>query len=83
MSNLISDIDHNVFDLEWAKHGGFIIGRTGGVAKLISPTVLGDLLVYDLKEIRAKHVLADELRMATPQECDAAGVEYTKPPMGG
>ena len=74
MNNLIiNGIDHSVFDLEWAKRGGWCIVR-GEVCKFIPKA---SYISYDT-DILFIRTIAE--RMATPKECANAGVEYIEPP---
>ena len=74
MNNLIiNGIDHSKFDLDWAKRGGWCIVR-GEVCKLISKAT------YISSDTDTLFVRAIAERMATPNECAEAGIEYIEPP---
>ena len=85
MNNLIiNNIDHSKFDLEWAKRGGRLLcqhtsgDKTLGVLSLTGESIETGTLLYG--------VIYDgfngwTVRMATPAECESAGIEYIEPPM--
>ena len=92
MNNLIiNGIDHSKVDLEWAKLGGAVAEHIE--SPLIKEIRIGRLDWFDLPnpEDETLHIKFYEydtgefieiknLRMATPEECAAAGVEYIEPP---
>lgn len=91
---IINGVDHAKFDLEWAKRGGIVktddnrfiqftqAGYVGGdwgwfidlSTKEMKTAILYSELDYD-SELDEFHID----RMATPQECEDAGVEYIEP----
>ena len=97
MNNLINNIDHSKFDLEWAKRGGvftklFEFGESYGCYKLIqfSSGHSGNFVrAENLFDWRSESIDIDKtiLRMVTPEELDAhfqktgSRIEYIDPPM--
>jgi hypothetical protein len=97
MNNLIiNEIDHSVFDLEWAKRGG-VVRHYGDFCRYICDGYNyneiragqdGEFLIGVEKTLGLVSILTAEkvenssyyLRMATPAECAEAGVEYIEPP---
>lgn len=100
---IINGIDHSVFNLEWAKRGGIMLGRdtsdfTCNFARIIHRSIntTNDKERYTIVEFFkmspkkgcvvfvANNYYTDDIRnsfrMATPQECEDAGVEYIEPP---
>ena len=84
MNNLIiNNIDHSKFDLEWAKRGGVLTLNAGELFfRLIEQANdnATKLYVYDLCAKVTEYVIAADFRMATPAECESAGIEYIEPP---
>ena len=94
---IINGIDHSVFDLEWAKRGGVVYHYCdfcryicdGDNYNEIRAGQDGECLIGVEKTVGLVSILTIEkienspyyLRMATPDECAAAGVEYMAPPM--
>lgn len=96
MNNLIiNEIDHSVFDLEWAKRGG-VVYHYGDFCRYICDGENyneiragqdGEFLIGVEKTVGLVSILTTEkvenssyyLRMATPAECAEAGVEYIEP----
>ena len=85
--NLIIDgVDHAKFDLEWAKRGGRLIceheggERTLGVLSLTGDSIETGTLLFGVIPIWQENQQWIA-RMATPAECEAAGVEYIKRPV--
>ena len=86
--NLIIDgVDHAKFDLEWAKRGGVLMMTTGNVLALMKVVEGNYFIIADFfkdddigwrKNSPPSHYLhgGEDLRMATPAECKAAGIEY-------
>ena len=81
---IINGVDHAKFNLEWAKRGGRLIcenisgDKTLGVLSLAGDCVETGTLFFG--------VIYDgfngwSVRMATPSECAAAGIEYIEPPI--
>ena len=83
--NLIIDgVDHAKFDLEWAKHGGCCIFDDS--TDVYKQLILGKQV--EERFIGARFFFRDHwvklfcyfenypTRMATPAECEAAGIEY-------
>ena len=88
--NLIIDgVDHAKFDLEWAKHGGCCIFDDS--TDVYKQLILGKQV--EERFIGARFFFRDHwvkffcyfenypTRMATPAECEAAGIEYIDPPI--
>ena len=88
--NLIIDgVDHAKFDLEWAKHGGCCIFDDS--TDVYKQLILGKQV--EERFIGARFFFRDHwvklfcyfenypTRMATPAECEAAGIEYIKRPV--
>ena len=95
MNNLIiNGIGHSKFDLEWAKRGGVLaVINTIGYGNTEYVEYLAKLLHFsnlDKKYGGVIHIqiyLGDntwidieDVRMATPNECAEAGIEYIEPP---
>ena len=87
--NLIIDgVDHAKFDLEWAKHGGCCIFDDS--TDVYKQLILGKQV--EERFIGARFFFRDHwvklfcyfenypTRMATPAECEAAGIEYIARP---
>ena len=96
MSNLIiNGIDHSQFDLEWAKRGGVVFAQKirevgcyvqwprskTGYAVLTKDSRGHSMLWFAEIDTETTIDFASIFRMATPDECAAAGVEYMAPPM--
>ena len=85
----INNIDHSKFDLEWAKRGGVLVAlesdntrinpfkflRSITSEKIEVSTMSQICFVTNFYEYRRV------FRMATPDECAEAGIEYVDPPM--
>ena len=86
---IINGIDHSMFDLEWAEHGGVL-----SVIDSKSPQITLLKFVRELtpEKIDVSILLAPDgtpvtnfyehkkhFRMATPSECAEAGIEYIEP----
>ena len=85
MNNLIiNNIDHSKFDLEWAKRGGRLLcqhtsgDKTLGVLSLTGESIETGTLLYG---VIYNGFNGWTVRMATPAECESAGIEYIEPPM--
>ena len=89
---IINGVDHAKFDLEWAKRGGVLMMTTGNVLALMKVVEGNYFLIADFfkdddigwrKNSPPSHYLhgGEDLRMAIPAECEAAGVEYIKRPV--
>ena len=86
--NLIIDgVDHAKFDLEWAKRGGALMMTTGNVLALMKVVEGNYFIIADFfkdddigwrKNSPPSHYLhgGEDLRMAIPAECEAAGIGY-------
>ena len=94
MNNLIiNGIDYSKFDLEWAECGGVVIsiidnpptkrmiGKVIGDEFFESKHFFTDEWVSDSQEYRVITRKLNKFRMATPDECATAGIEYIEPPM--
>ena len=87
MNNLIiNGIDHSVFDLEWAKRGGVIFDAVYEQIYIFVNKIDEEQirLVYSSRlrgeiDFLSKSLISS-LRMATPSECEKAGIEYIEPP---
>lgn len=87
---IINGVDHAKLDLEWAKRGGVLIcADPESTKKLfkfvrnidlekIEVTVLGWLDGCPVTNFWESKTV---FRMATPDECKAAGIEYIDPPI--
>jgi hypothetical protein len=80
-------VDHNVFNLEWARMGGFAIDAHGKLLKFykieISRTdgCVRKMYIFtkmwdDKQLVQGLIYLPERMRMATPSECAEAGVVY-------
>ena len=92
----INGIDHSVFDVEWAKRGGVVYHYgdfcryicEGDNYNDIRAGQDGEFLIGEEKTVGLVSILTTEkvenipyyLRMATPDECAEAGIEYIEPP---
>jgi len=86
---IINGVDHAKFDLEWAKHGGCCIFDDSTI--VYKQLILGKQV--EERFIGARFFFRDHwvkffcyfenypTRMATPAECEAAGIEYIDPPI--
>ena len=86
---IINGVDHAKFDLEWAKHGGCCIFDDS--TDVYKQLILGKQV--EERFIGARFFFGDHwvkffcyfenypTRMATPDECKAAGIEYIDPPI--
>lgn len=80
--NLIIDgVDHAKFDLEWAKRGGRLIcEHEGGERRLGVLSLTGDSIETGTLLFGGIPIWPENqqwiARMATPAECEAAGIEY-------
>lgn len=82
MSSLIIDgVDHSKFDLEWAERGGIVLFNERAVCHFIRMTTHYTAQLYSLSGTRGvmRHGVIF-MRMATPTECQAAGIKYIEPP---
>ena len=84
---IINGIDYSVFDLDWAKRGGVVMLKKHLVKVTYVCNISGSVHVA---QTLGQKVFNGEsfasvsprlLRMATPEECAEAGVEYIEPPM--
>ena len=84
---IINGVEHAKFDLEWAKRGGVLMMTTGNVLALMKVVEGNYFLIADFfkdddigwrKNSPPSHYLhgGEDLRMAIPAECEAAGIEY-------
>ena len=93
MSDLIiNGIDHGKFYIEWAKRGGVVktsVSEQPAMAKCLGVKQDGRaLFVFFIDECENERLHygfvypkdQDSLRMATPDECAEAGVDYIEPP---
>ena len=93
MSDLIiNGIDHGKFYIEWAKRGGVVktsVSEQPAMAKCLGVKQDGRaLFVFFIDECENERWHygfvypkdQDSLRMATPDECAEAGVDYIEPP---
>lgn len=88
---IINGVDHSIFNLEWAKRGGVVLmkccdTREAHLAKLIHH--FGDWanfgFIHENLIVGSAYTVSDDecpdeyqvVRMATPAECEAAGIEY-------
>ena len=86
---IINGVDHGVFNLEWAKRGGWCIADDSNVnfqqkmlGKMINNTFFSiKMFTKDAWFDINSYGIDRTLRMATPAECEAAGVEYIKRPV--
>ena len=86
---IINGVEHAKFDLEWAKHGGCCIFDDS--TDVYKQLILGKQV--EERFIGARFFFRDHwvklfcyfenypTRMATPAECEAAGIEYIDPPI--
>ena len=86
---IIDGVDHAKFDLEWAKRGGCCIFDDS--TDVYKQLILGKQV--EERFIGARFFFRDHwvkffcyfenypTRMATPAECEAAGIEYIDPPI--
>lgn len=89
MSDLIiNGIDHSVFDLEWAKRGGVLVSLESentriNVFKFLRSVTAEKIEVSTMSKlcfVTNFYEYRRVFRMATPPECEKAGVEYIEPP---
>ena len=83
---IINGVDHSVFNLEWAKRGGVCAiadHSEFGLYKYIKPIDKALHYFCDLEYLDdfGATMAPNDMRMATPAECEAAGVEYIKRPV--
>ena len=94
---IINEIDYSIFDLEWAKRGGVVYHYgdfcryicDGENYNEIRAGQDGEFLIGEEKTVGLVSILTTEkvenspyyLRMATPDECAEAGVDYMEPTM--
>lgn len=83
---IINGVDHSVFNLEWAKRGGVCAiadHSEFGLYKYIKPIDKALHYFCDLEYLDdfGATMIPNDMRMATPAECEAAGVEYIKRPV--
>ena len=77
---LVNGIDHGVFDLEWAEHGG-IVNWHGTLNKMMIALDDGHVSICNLHVcLRPNKASVIDLRMATQDECCKAGIKYINPP---
>ena len=84
---IINGIDHSVFDLYWAKRGGIAFARFNRnddvslyyYNRLYNNFENCNTLYDDFFDLQRIDNFV-EFRMATPEECADAGVEYIEPP---
>ena len=90
MNNLIiNEIDHSVFDLEWAKRGGVLVSLESentriNVFKFLRIVTAEKIEVSTMSQlcfVTNFYEYRRVFRMATPSECAEAGIEYIEPPM--
>ena len=75
---IINGVDHAKFDLEWAKRGGVIYHADDEwqILKFVNfENEIKQNLFWSVTH-KTLVLLENGLRMATPAECEAAGVEY-------
>ncbi len=87
MSDLIiNGIDHGKFDLEWSKRGGVVMLKKHLSKVTYVCNISGTLHVAQTLGQKVfngesfANVSPRLLRMATPDECAEAGIEYIEPP---
>ena len=83
---IINGVDHSVFNLEWAKRGGVCAiadHSEFGLFKYIKPIDKALHYFCDIEYLDdfGATMAPNDMRMATPAECEAAGVEYIKRPV--
>ena len=83
---IINGVDHSVFNLEWAKRGGVCAiadHSEFGLYKYIKPIDKALHYFCDIEYLDdfGATMIPNDMRMATPAECEAAGVEYIKRPV--
>ena len=94
---IINGIDHSVFDLEWVKKGGVAYGVTQAGTYTLWTYFQGRFAFLAFRYQHCDWAKAEPQmclgslfndtyvkiadRMATPEECEAAGVEYIDPPI--
>ena len=90
MNNLIiNGVDHSVFDLEWAKRGGVLVSLESentriNVFKFLRSVTAEKIEVSTMSQlcfVTNFYEYRRVFRMATPNECAEAGIEYIEPPM--
>ena len=80
---IINGVDHAKFDLEWAKRGGVIYHADDEwqILKFVNfENEIKQNLFWSVTH-KTLVLLENGLRMATPDECKAAGIEYIDPPI--
>ena len=80
---IINGVDHAKFDLEWAKRGGVIYHADDEwqILKFVNfENEIKQNLFWSVTH-KTLVLLENGLRMATPAECKAAGIEYIEPPI--
>ena len=91
---IINGVDHAKFDLEWAKRGGVLMygAAESNLLKLLKMIECDGEFPWcipmsrkpngGLEKSRQLALIIDpyHLRMATPAECEDAGIEYIEPP---
>ena len=87
MNNLIiNGIDHSKFDIPWAKRGGVVMLKKHLSKVTYVCNISGTLHVAQTLGQKVfngesfANVSPRLLRMATPDECAEAGIEYIEPP---
>ena len=86
---IINGIDHSVFDLEWAKRGGVLVSLESentriNVFKFLRSVTAEKIEVSTMSQlcfVTNFYEYRRVFRMATPDECATAGIEYIEPPM--
>ena len=82
---IINGIDHSVFDLDWAKRGGVVMLEEHMAKVTYVCNISGSVYVAQTLGQKAfngesfTNVSPQLLRMATPDECHKAWIEYIEP----
>ena len=85
---IINGVDHSKFDLEWAKRGGCCIFDDSTdvykqliLGKQVEERFIGARLFFGYRWVKFFCYFENyPTRMATPAECEAAGIEYVARP---
>ena len=85
---IINGIDHSKFDLEWAKRGGVLAALESentriNMFKFLRSITTEKIEVSTMSQlcfVKNFYEYIRVFRMATPNECAEAGIEYIEPP---
>ena len=85
---IINEIDHSKFDLEWAKRGGVLASLESENTRInmfkflrsITAEKIEVSTISQLCFVKNFYEYRRVFRMATPDECAEAGIEYIEPP---